>query len=314
MYPGCHGLKGIVYSPVSASKTKLHNHTNIAQDAVFEKMTFDDWRTALAPKLDGSRNLHELLPSGLDFFIMLSSVVGIHGSAGQANYASGGTYQDSLARHRISKGEKATVLDLGWMASDGIIAESEFLSKAFETSGVMMPIDSTEYLALLDYYCNPSRETATSLASQLMVGLETPAALQAKGADVPALLQRPTFRHMHQMGIDETSTAIGSLEGTTNYAVAFTNAGSAAEAGEVVVEGLTHKLSKALSIPPGDIDTSKPLHSYGVDSLLAVELRSWFAKELKADVAIFEIMGGASFAAVAGAVASKSSFRQASWD
>ena len=52
-------------------------------------MTLDDWRIALAPKLDGSRNLHELLPSELDFFIMLSSVVGIHGSAGQANYAGG---------------------------------------------------------------------------------------------------------------------------------------------------------------------------------------------------------------------------------
>lgn len=277
-------------------------------------MTFDDWRTALAPKLDGSRNLHELLPAALDFFIMLSSVVGIHDSAGQANHASGGTYQDSLTLHRISKGQKATILDLGWMASDGIIAESEFLPKAFETSGVMMPIDSTEYLALLDYYCSPSREVATPLASQIMVGLETPAALQAKGADVPALLQRPTIRHMHQMGIDETFTAIGSSEGTTNYAVAFTNAGSAAGAGEVVVEGLAQKLSKVLSIPPGDIDTSKPLHSYGVDSLLAVELRGWFAKELKADVAIFEIMGGASFAAVAAAVASKSSFRQASWD
>nr|ANM86508.1 putative type I PKS [Cladonia uncialis subsp. uncialis] len=286
----------------------------VLKDAVFEKMIFDDWGTALALKLDGSRNLHELLPSGLDFFIMLSCVVGIHGSAGQANYASGGTYQDSLARHRISKGQKATVLDLGWMASDGMITESDFLSKAFKTSGVMMRIDSTEYLALLDYYCSPAREVATPLASQIMVGLETPAALQAKGADVPALLQRPTFRHMHPMGIDETFTAIGSSEGTTDYAVAFTNAGSAAEAGEVVVESLTQKLSKALSIPPGDTDTSKPLHSYGVDSLLAVELRSWFAKELKADVVIFEIMGGASFAAVAAVVASKSSFRQASWD
>ena len=145
-----------------------------------------------------------------------------------------------------------------------------------------------------------------------MVGLETLAALQAKGADVPALLQRPTFRHRHQMGIDETFTAIGSSEGSTNYTVAFTNAASAGEAGEVVVEGLPQVLSKALSIPLGDIDTPRPLYSYGVDSLLAIELRSWFAKELKVNVAVFEIMGGAGLAAVAAAVASKSSFRQAS--
>lgn len=284
------------------------------QDSTFEKMSFDEWKGALDPKVDGSRNLDELLPSDLDFFIMLSSVVGIHGSTGQANYAAGGTYQDALARYRISKGEKATALDLGWMASDGIIAESEALSKAFEKSGVMMPIDSSEYLALLNYYCNPSRELATPFASQIMVGLETPAALLAKGADVPALLQRPTFRYMHQMGLDDNVAATGPSDGAINYAAAFTGATSAAEAAEVVVDGLTRKLSKALSIPPGDIDTSKPLHSYGVDSLLAVELRSWFAKELKSDVAIFEIMGGSSFAAVAGTVAAKSQFRQASWE
>jgi hypothetical protein len=273
-------------------------------------MSFDDWEAALSPKVDGSRNLHELLPRDLDFFIMLSSIVGIHGSTGQANYAAGGTYQDSLARHRVSLGQKATSLDLGWMASDGIIAESEALSKAFETSGVMMPIDSSEYLALLDYYCDPSREIGSLLGSQMMVGLATPAALQAKGADVPAILQRPMFRHMHQMGLDGAAT-IASSDNTINYAIAFANAGSLAEAEEIVVEGLTQKLSKALAIPPADIDTSKPLHLYGVDSLLAVELRSWFAKELKSDVAIFEIMGGGSFLRVAATVASKSQLRKA---
>lgn len=88
-------------------------------------MSSDNRKAALEPKVDGSRNLHGLLPTGLDFFILLSSIVGIHGSVGQANCAAGGTYQDSLARHGISLGQKATSLDLGWMASDGTIAESE---------------------------------------------------------------------------------------------------------------------------------------------------------------------------------------------
>lgn len=281
---------------------------------MFDKMTYNDWNKALSPKVDGSWNLHRLLPSGLDFFIMLSSVVGIHGSAGQSNYAAGGTYQDSLARHRISKGEKAITLDLGWMVSDGIIAESDFLTKTFETSGIMMPIDSAEYLALLDYYCNPAREIATPSSSQMMVGLETPAGLAANGTDVPALLQRPMFRYMHGMGIDETMSADGAADKTANWSVAFANASSLAEANEAVVEGLTHKLSKALSIQPVDIDTSRPLHSYGVDSLLAVELRSWFAKEFKSDVAVFEIMGGVNFATVASTVILKSKNRQAGWD
>ena len=46
------------------------------------------------------------------------------------------------------------------------------------------------------------------------------------------------------------------------------------------------------------MDMSKPLHAYGVDSLLTVELRNYFAKELNADVAIFDITDGSSFEAV----------------
>ncbi|KAJ6096143.1 reducing type I polyketide synthase [Penicillium sp. IBT 16267x] len=291
----------------------------VLRDAMFDKMTHAEWTEALLPKVDGSRALDRLLPAGLDFFIMLSSVVGIHGSGGQSNYAAGGTYQDALARHRVSRGERGIALDLGWMASDGIIAENEFLTKTFETAGLMMPINSAEYLALLDYFCNPDiKESRDSRTCQIIIGLETPAGLIAKGADVPALLQRSTFRYMHAMGIDEGAWAEGMVKANNtavkNWSTSFTGACSLAEASDVVVEGLTHKLSRALSIQPDDIDLVRPLHSYGVDSLLAVELRSWFAKEFKSDVAVFEIMGAGNFAAVAATVISKSKNRQPGWE
>ena len=38
----------------------------------------------------------------------------------------------------------------------------------------------------------------------------------------------------------------------------------------------------------------KSMHSYGMDSLIAVDVRNWFATEMKADVAIFDIMGSTS--------------------
>ncbi|KAL5041185.1 hypothetical protein BDW71DRAFT_213267 [Aspergillus fruticulosus] len=291
----------------------------VLKDAMLDRMTYDEWSQALLPKVAGSRNLDRLLPSGLDFFIMLSSVVGIHGSAGQANYAAGGTYQDALARARINRGERATVLDLGWMVSDGIIAESAFLTKTFETAGLMMPIDSAEYLSLLDYHCNPSNTSSIDAqVCQLIVGLETPAGLTAKGADIPSLLQRSTFRFMHAMGLNEAGGDDGSADAinpaTRSWSAAFASAATLTAAREVVVEGLAHKLARALSVRPSEIDTARPLHSYGVDSLLAVELRSWIAKEFAADVAVFEIMGGTNFAAVASAVIGKSRNAQKGWE
>ena len=272
-------------------------------------MTYDEWQKVTAPKIAGTRNLHEMLPSGMDFFITLSSISGIYGSIGQANYAAGGTYQDALAKHRVSQGEKAIVLDLGWMATDGVIAENEALRKAFEASGTMMPIYADEYLALLDYYCNPALDLASPETNQVIVGVKTPAALAADGADVPDLLNRPMFRHLHDIGIDEASGGGAAEAKATSYGISFSGAASLQDASDVVVDGLAHKLSKALAIPSADIETTRPLHAYGVDSLLAVELRSWVAREFKSDVAVFELMGARNFAAVASIVASKSQLR-----
>ncbi|KAI0190605.1 putative polyketide synthase [Astrocystis sublimbata] len=289
----------------------------VLRDAMYDQMTYTEWTQALLPKVNGSRNLDAQLPRGLDFFVMLSSVVGIHGSAGQSNYAAGGTYQDALARSRVARGERSISFDLGWMASDGIIAESEFLTKTFENSGLMMPINSDEYLALLDYHCRRDVAAARDPRNcQVMIGLETPASLVAKGADVPALMHRATFRHMHtvELGAGAADADPTQAAAAQNWSVAFTSARSLAEAGDVVMEALVHKLARALSLPPVDIETVRPLHSYGVDSLLAVELRSWFAKEFKSDVAVFEILGAANFAAVAATVIAKTRNRQACWD
>ena len=66
-------------------------------------MSFDEWRLALQAKVQGTWNLHHALPN-LDFFIMLSSLLGVIGNPGQANYTAAGAFQDAFARHRIAKG------------------------------------------------------------------------------------------------------------------------------------------------------------------------------------------------------------------
>lgn len=50
-------------------------------------MSLDDFKVPLSSKVDGSWNLHTLLPSGLDFFILLAEVSGACGTHGQTNYA-----------------------------------------------------------------------------------------------------------------------------------------------------------------------------------------------------------------------------------
>ena len=64
----------------------------------------------------------------------------------------------------------------------------------------------------------------------------------------------------------------------------------------------------------GDVGVSRPLHVFGVDSLLAVELRSWFARVWKADVPVFDITGQANIAALGRNVAMKIGLRKGKGD
>ena len=50
-------------------------------------MTRQVYEEALAPKMLGSWNLHELLPRDMEFFVLLSSFAGVIGNRGQSNYA-----------------------------------------------------------------------------------------------------------------------------------------------------------------------------------------------------------------------------------
>ena len=276
------------------------------QDGMLENMTIDNWKASIKPKVQGSWNLHTLLPHGMDFFICLSSISGIVGRGGQANYAAGNTYMDALVRYRLTQGEKATSIDLGWMMSEGVVAENEHLSTGIAGSGDLIPITPEVFHALLDYYCNPALELESADSYQAVIGLEVPAAMLEKGLTEPAWMQRRTFRHLRQIGLDASSTSLSGR--TADYAALLREATSLGDAARIVTDGLVQRLSRALSIPPEDIDTSKPLHVYGVDSLLAVELRNYFAKELSADVPIFDITGGASFEVVGLTVARKSHF------
>ena len=293
-------------------------------------MSYEDWKASIEPKVHGSWNLHNLLPQGMDFFVMLSSITGIVGQGGQANYAAGNTYEDALAHYRVTHGEKAVSIDLGVMVSDGVVAENRELRDRLLGHGLYIPLSHKELLALLDYYCDPALDLLTPQTCQAIIGIETPARLRAQGIEEASWMRTPLFRHMYHIdGYDETGTTTATIAGVSSsetsdfFAKQFAVAKSLSEAGTIVTEGLIKKLAKSLvSLGTGtgtggggseDVDVNKPLHHYGVDSLLAVELRNWIAKTFEADVPVFEILGGATFLAVGLAVARKSGFKKGEW-
>ncbi|MCJ1389265.1 hypothetical protein MMC18_002121 [Xylographa bjoerkii] len=276
----------------------------VLKDGLFEGMSLEDFQTATIAKVEGSWNLHAQLNKGLDFFVLLSSTVGIVGGPGQSNYATGNTYQDALAHYRVANGEKAVAIDLGMVLGAGYVAEHDNVREYLKSQGYA-GIREAEFLALMDYYCNPALPVLSPLECQVVTGLQTPAALRSKHMRELDWMQRRLFSHLHQM--DSTSALLASNStATVKLEALLASAESLGGAGEIICNALATRLSTALAIPRNDVDTRKAVHSFGVDSLMAVELRNWFAREVKANVAIFEVLSNGSMAALALLAAGKS--------
>ncbi|KAJ5767058.1 uncharacterized protein N7511_004674 [Penicillium nucicola] len=271
-------------------------------DIAFEDMEFSGWQTAVNPKARGSWNLHEVLPTGLDFFIMLSSVSGLIATKGQSNYAAGNTFQDALCHYRLGLGEKATSLDLGVMTFAGVVAKNEVLLHRTEENSTLRPVTEGQFCAALDIYCNPQVCRDMDLDHQPSIGIHPE--VTERGAGTAYWLDRPLFNHLN---LDDISTGphldqIGGLD----IATAFRTSKSLEQVIEVVTDALKQKLCKAILLGANELDINLPLHQYGVDSLVAVELRAWFLKEMQADIAVFDIMGRASVTSIAPLVAIRS--------
>jgi len=268
-------------------------------------MSLLQWEAALRPKVAGSWNLHKLLPKQLDFFVLLSSVSGISGQHGQSNYAAANTYLDALAHYRVARGEKSVSINLGAMVSDGYLTENQDVMTRLLAHGAVVPISRNDFNSLLEYYCNPALDVLSLLECQSVIGINTPQNIRSLGFDEPSFLQQPMFRTMYRFpGLENEENASFS---TRDFRGEFVKAANITEAGAVVAEALVAKLSRILSNMPDEVDMRTPIHSYGVDSLLAVEIRTWITNQFQADIPIFEILSGTSFATLGVNVASKSS-------
>lgn len=264
-------------------------------------MTYAQWQTSLGPKVTGTLNLHSILGDSLDFFILLSSGCGIVGSHGQGNYSAGSTFQDAFARYRTSLGLPVRTIDLGIVGSEGYTAENKSAAAHAKRQGVNF-LRLEELLALVNHaIVNPiSKDVA---GAQILVG--TRRADPASNTD-EAAAQRPDprFSHVWITRSRQESSKSGSAELDFRAALRTTETQNAAV--ETVQVSLVDKLSRLLAMPVEDIRSDQSVSSYGADSLIAVELRNWVAKQLEAHLQIFELMSALPIHGLAKLVAERS--------
>ncbi|KAM7211644.1 hypothetical protein V8F06_012970 [Rhypophila decipiens] len=276
----------------------------VFSDSIMERMTDAQWQTALGPKVDGTWNLHTIFSAAgsLDFFIILSSCVGMAGNPSQANYTAGGAFQDAVARNRAAQGLPCVTIDLGLVTDLGYLADAgkDQLSKQLETTVQFRVIQETDLHRLVDYGVRePLRPICTS---QVVTGLAGSAVRKQR---IPwtrelrfAALAADDDRNQNGSSKQEQDGA----SATINLAQALGGAQDAEEAAELVEKAVIAKLSDMFARPVEDIDATQPLSKYGVDSLVAVEFRNWLVFTTRCDMSIFDLLGAKSLRDLAGTV------------
>lgn len=255
----------------------------------------------MLPKVQGTWNLHNtLLQHELDFFVMLSSAVGVVGNSSQANYGAGSSFLDSLAQHRRSLGLPALSLDLGIISSVGYVAENEAVAKRLTRMG-HDAISEEKMLGLIQVAITDSYQTQQSQSpSQIVTGLSV-RELEANW------IQDAKFAILRQSRTSSagTSSSKGDAQ-IISLQDRLSTVKSQADAITVICDAVVSKLAINLMVSNADIDPEQPISACGVDSLVAVELRNWLGGQTGADISVVDILQCKSLVALSAGVAKSS--------
>lgn len=206
-----------------------------------------------------------------------------------------------MAHYRRAQGYPATSINLGVVLGVGITAErGEILS--YLKTGAMIGIHEQEVLAVIQ------AAISGQMPAQAVVGLATGGHLEKNGHDDPFWFSEARFGPLRVFDTQELQAQSGGSGGDSaaDLEAALRESATLAEAADAVCVALVRKLAKAMMMELEDLDPSRPANSYGVDSLVAVEIRAWVFKEVKSDVSVFDILSNKPLASLAGTIAAKS--------
>jgi 6-methylsalicylic acid synthase len=242
----------------------------VLEDQLVLSATPDAFARVLGPKVAGAIALHSAFPPRtLDFFIMFSSCGQLLGFPGQASYASGNAFLDSLATHRRQLGDNAVAIQ--WMSWRGVggMGDNEYVEAELENRGITSVTRSEAFRAWEEI---ARRDVATA------------AVLRTRVLDAEEVMPHPILEDI--MIRLEAPTA-GVSQQTASPGSSVTDAIPAQ--GPERMAFLTKAISKCVAEVLGlgsvdDVDAKAALSDLGMDSVMTVSFRKQLQQALKVKV------------------------------
>lgn len=162
---------------------------------------------------------------------------------------------------------------------------------------------------LLTSCCDPERMNAAGCEPQIITTLSLPADLRALNIVAPLGSTRPLYSYLDTLPSRYHALAREKFKDSNQLpSSSLPGATTLADAVRISTEAIQTQLSSLLVVSKDDIDQQHAVHKYGVDSLVAVEMRNWFSKGVGADISTTEILGDTSIAELAKKVARMSRY------
>lgn len=142
----------------------------------------------------------------------------------------------------------------------------------------LQTIGRNQLFALLDYCCDASRPLYSASSdvdeSQIITGLGGADKLPPDRLEQIYWTRKPLFSILRQniRSCDDNGVAPPSSSGPDN--IHLLHAASSADATvDVVTAAIVGKVAQSLNVSDAEIESQKPIHAYGIDSLVALEVR-----------------------------------------
>ena len=245
--------------PVEFPLRGVVHAAGVLADGVIDAMTREQLDVVLRPKVDGGWWLHELTEDlDLDLFVTFSSIAGVLGSAGQANYAAANAFLDGLVAHRRSLGLAGISIAWGPWAEVGMATDATVAQRVRRTGIPAMPVE--EALRLLDTAIEGGDSTVVAARVDVSV-LRS----HARAGQLP-----PVFRGLVTEPGRRTTVASQAVSWAERVAGL-----SDADRTQVLMDLVRSQVAVILGHRSSDaINPTRAFQDLGFDSLTAVELRN----------------------------------------